>query len=98
MKNPPRFKLSEFNLATCYMYKGQIVEDKESGNFYYFDGNFMRPYISNPEMKHPGSTANRPLNVLTGFIYKNTENNKWEIFNGSSWENLDGTQIIDVAQ
>ena len=98
LKNPPRFKLSEFNLATCYMYKGQIVEDRESGNFYYFDGNFMRPYISNPEMKHSGTTANRPLNVLFGFIYKNTETNKWEIFNGSSWENLDGTQITDVAQ
>lgn len=80
------------------MYKGQIVEDKESGNFYYFDSNFMRPYIPNPEMKHSGSTANRPLNVLNGFICKNTENKKLEIFKGSSLENLDGTQIIDVAQ
>ena len=80
------------------MCKGQILEDKESGNFYYFDDYFMRPQRSNPEMKHSGSTANRPLNVLTGFICKNTENNKWEIFKGSSWENLDGTQIIDVAQ
>lgn len=45
-----------------------------------------------------GGSGNRPSYVEVGFIYKNTDTGKLEIFNGSSWENLDGTQITDVAQ
>ena len=36
-----------------------------------------------------GSPNQRPSNVITGTMFKNTEIGKWEIFNGSSWENLD---------
>ena len=65
-------------------------------NTYIFDGANLKEYINSPIKRKKGNSSQRPANVLFGFIYKNTETNKWEIFNGSSWENLDGTQITDV--
>lgn len=40
-----------------------------------------------------GDSNNRPTNVNVGTLYKNKETNKWEIFNGTSWENLDGAAL-----
>lgn len=40
-----------------------------------------------------GTASNRPNSPDVGYIYKNTDTGKWEIFNGSSWENLDGTEL-----
>lgn len=40
-----------------------------------------------------GDSNNRPTNVNVGTLYKNKETNKWEIFNGTSWENLNGIEL-----
>lgn len=61
-----------------------------------FDNGYKDCFGNDINAQKTGNSASRPANVKFGFIYKNTETNKWEIFNGSSWENLDGTQITDV--
>lgn len=88
--------VSDKSYKDCY-FKGEIVFD-EYMNTYIFDGANLKEYINSPIKRKIGNSSQRPTDVLFGFIYKNTETNKWEIFNGSSWENLDGTQITDVAQ
>lgn len=40
-----------------------------------------------------GTTAQRPTGIQIGFIYKDTELNKWIIWNGEAWENIDGTAL-----
>lgn len=40
-----------------------------------------------------GTTSQRPANVHIGFIYKDTDLNKWIIWNGTDWENLDSTSL-----
>ena len=56
------------------------------GNFYDANGNIFNALTK-------GNTNQRPLNVSFGFIYKNIETRKWEIFNGTDWENIDGTEL-----
>lgn len=40
-----------------------------------------------------GTTAQRPTGVQIGFTYKDTDLNKWIIWNGEAWENVDGTAL-----
>ncbi len=40
-----------------------------------------------------GITVQRPTGVQIGFIYKDTDLNKWIIWNGEAWENIDGTAL-----
>ncbi len=40
-----------------------------------------------------GTTLQRPSNVQIGFTYKDTDLNKWIIWNGEAWENIDGTAL-----
>lgn len=40
-----------------------------------------------------GTTAQRPTGVQIGFTYKDTDLNKWIIWNGEAWENIDGTAL-----
>lgn len=53
-----------------------------------WDGIGLKEFICRPH-NMIGSPNQRPSNVITGTMFKNTEIGKWEIFNGSSWENLD---------
>ena len=90
--------ISEYNNEDYCFFYGNIVTEYKTGNKYEFNGNAFYPYLSRPSARKSGNSNQRPTDILFGFIYKNTETNKWEIFNGSSWENLDGTQITDVTQ
>ena len=45
-----------------------------------------------PQLKK-GTTAQRPTGVQIGFTYKDTDLNKWIIWNGEAWENIDGTAL-----
>lgn len=45
-----------------------------------------------PKLKK-GTTAQRPTGVQIGFTYKDTDLNKWIIWNGEAWENIDGTAL-----
>lgn len=40
-----------------------------------------------------GTTAQRPTGIQIGFTYKDTDLNKWIIWNGEAWENIDGTAL-----
>ena len=40
-----------------------------------------------------GTTAQRPTGVQIGFTYKDIDLNKWIIWNGEAWENIDGTAL-----
>lgn len=43
---------------------------------------------------HIGTTVQRPTGVQIGFTYKDTDLNKWIIWNGEAWENIDGASLI----
>lgn len=102
--------IKDFNPEKKYLLfnqpsEGFIFADKyqfiKDGHFMYYDLSKKKNcYMDGtPEdAKRSGSVAQRPNNVSFGFIYKNTETNKWEIFNGTTWENLDGTQIADITK
>lgn len=45
------------------------------------------------EIFKKGTTAQRPTGVQIGFTYKDTDLNKWIIWNGEAWENIDGTAL-----
>nr|DAW48988.1 MAG TPA: Pectate lyase [Crassvirales sp.] len=70
--------------------RGDIVYD-EYDNAYIWDGEKLSNYISRP-YNNMGSPNQRPSNVFPGTMFKNTATNKWEIFNGTNWENIDGTE------
>lgn len=70
---------------------GYLSYDAVSKKVRVFDNGYKDCFGNDINAKKTGNSASRPVNVKFGFIYKNTETNKWEIFNGSSWENLDGT-------
>lgn len=80
-----------------------LYYDSQTREIIYYAGvelNWITTDGISTNAKKTGMTKDRPTSNLIkiGFLFKNTETNKWEIFNGSSWENLDGTQIIDVTQ
>ena len=79
-------KISSVSNTNLYQ-KGFIVYD-EYLNAYMWDGIGLKEFICRPH-NIIGSPNQRPSNVITGTMFKNTEIGKWEIFNGSSWENLD---------
>ena len=60
---------------------------------------FINPYMNNSlnitQTLYPkkGTTAQRPTEVQIGFTYKDTDLNKWIIWNGEAWENIDGAAL-----
>lgn len=75
------------NTIVTEWYRGNSVED----NIWSKDENWDNENNYNKLRKGP--TSQRPLNTYIGFIYKDTDLNKWIIWNGESWENLDGTSL-----
>lgn len=63
-----------------------IFNDKERG--YYVDSNGNRFDLS-----REGPSSKRPENVNFGFIYKDTTIGKLIIWDGTSWVNMDGTEL-----
>lgn len=82
--------VSSINSSSLYQH-GDIVYD-EYDNAYIWDGSKLNNYICKSYNKI-GSANQRPSNVFTGAMFKNTSTNKWEIFNGTDWENIDGTEL-----
>lgn len=63
-----------------------IFNDKERGYYVDADGNRF-------DLPREGTSNNRPSNVNFGFIYKDTTLGKLIIWDGSSWVNMDGTEL-----
>lgn len=77
---------SKASLVTEW-YNGNSVEDSVWGK----DENWNSE--NNYAKLRKGTTSQRPANVHIGFIYKDTDLNKWIIWNGTDWENLDSTSL-----
>lgn len=75
------------NTIVTEWYNGNSVEDSIWGK----DENWNSE--SNYAKLRKGTTSQRPANVHIGFIYKDTDLNKWIIWNGTDWENLDSTSL-----
>ena len=71
----------------------------------YFDKTLQMPIWSNgngkwidangnpADAKKKGTTEERPSGVQIGYIFKDTSLGKLIIWDGSSWVNMDGTQL-----
>lgn len=75
------------NTIVTEWYNGNSVEDSIWGK----DENWNNE--NNYAKLRKGTTSQRPANVHIGFIYKDTDLNKWIIWNGTDWENLDSTSL-----
>lgn len=57
------------------------------------DGGYIDALGNPANALKKGTTAQRPTEVQIGFTYKDTDLNKWIIWNGEAWENIDGTAL-----
>ena len=69
-----------------------VIIDK---NKYIYNGEKWVDTLGNPaDAFKKGTTSQRPTGVQIGFTYKDTDLNKWIIWNGEAWENIDGTALV----
>lgn len=80
-------------LFESFIYNSDIYKLDKYFNSVYYKINENNNYIPKLEELHKGTTAQRPTEVQIGFTYKDTDLNKWIIWNGEAWENIDGTAL-----
>lgn len=78
-------------------YKGNTFYDEELKLPLYNDGVNYKTFDGvDIQVKRIGDTLSRPnksQGIYIGFTYKDTDLNKWIIWNGEAWENIDGTAL-----
>lgn len=78
------------------LHNGSFIFDKSIYKPLYYNKNKKQwiDAMNNPyNALKKGTTAQRPTGVQIGFTYKDTDLNKWIIWNGEAWENIDGTAL-----
>lgn len=88
-------KVSSIDNKSLYQ-RGDIVYD-EYDNAYIWNGISLKEYICRPYNKI-GSSNQRPTKPIVGAMFKNTASNKWEIYNGITWEDCNGNPAESKKQ
>lgn len=74
--------------------EGESFIDKNNIPIWKVGNKFINADGNPNDILKKGTTAQRPTGVQIGFTYKDTDLNKWIIWNGEAWENIDGTALV----